>query len=187
MNDEQLVALCKQGQRCAMEQLIEKYYLPLKAFQYKMLGDSAASEDLAHETIIKVIHNIEKYRHLPGAKFSTWLFKIAYNEYLNYCRRRPGAKETVFDELVDTPLQMPDVSEIAEGNLIRELLRSKLSTLPAESKTLIVLRYYNGFSYSEISAITGLSGGKVKWKLHNAVEKLKRAMDSVKGGLRHDE
>ena len=182
MSDEQLVMSCKRGERHAMEQLVEKYYLPLKAFFWKLTCNTAVSEDLTHNVLVKIIQSIEKYHVIFGVKFSTWLFKIAYNEYLNHVQRNPSVKEVGFDESIQLNTDYSDICETVENMLLRQTLRIKLKQLPEDMKTLITMRYYSGFSYQEIASITGMHYGKVKWKLHDALEKLKNTMKAVEGG-----
>lgn len=171
-----------------MEQLIDKYYLPLKAYFYKLSNNSGICEDLTHDVIIKVIRSIEKYRPVFNAKFSSWLYKVARNEYLNYVQRGPAAKEIPCDENTEGIRAGEDsIDEAVEKRLLRQKLRSMLKTLPEEKKTLILLRYYNEFSYGEIAKITGLHEGKIKWKLHDTVKQLKKLMTEKEGGTIYNE
>lgn len=166
-----------------MEQLIEKYYLPLKAFFYKLTQNPAVCEDLTHNVVVKFMRNVDKYRSGFGAKFSTWLFKIAYNEFLNFVQRNPAKKEVLLDESVYQITDSSDVDEAVEKRLLKQAMRTKMKNLPEDMMTLIILRYYNEFSYQEISAITGMHTGKVKWKLHDALEKLRDSMKAAEGGI----
>jgi RNA polymerase sigma-70 factor, ECF subfamily len=173
LNDEQLVALCKIGEKQAFEELIRRYYLPLNKFFYKLLKDALVCEDLSHDVIIKLIENIEKYKFVAGVKFSTWLFKIAYNRYIDYLKKSPVNRETCLDEAATELPSAADTHDSACKNMESSNLRLMLNQLPGEMKTLIILRYYNDFSYSEIGEIMGMSLVTVKWKLHNSVKKLK--------------
>ncbi len=173
MNDEQLVALCKTGEKQAFEELIRRYYLPLNKFFYKLLKDAAVCEDLSHDVIIKLIENIERYRSVTGVKFSTWLFKIAYNRYIDYLKKSPADRETCLDEAAMELSSAADTHDSAWKNMRNENLRRMLDQLPDEMKMLVILRYYSDFSYSAIGKIMGMSLVTVKWKLHNSVKKLK--------------
>lgn len=181
MHDEQLVEMCKKGEKQAFEELIGKYYLPLNKFFYKLLGNPETCEDLTHDVIVKLIRNIEKYRPVLGAKFSTWLFRIAYNTYIDYVKR-PGARESAYDEAAGGMASGEDIHESVEKRIDRQFMRQCVNELPCEMKTLVILRYFGGFGYPEISEITGMSVKKVKWKLHSSLEKLKKNFDSRKGG-----
>lgn len=182
MNDEKLVALCKTGEKQAFEELIRKYYLPLNKFFYKLLKDARACEDLAHDVIIKLIENIERYRPVAGAKFSTWLFKIAYNVYIDYLKKSPVNRETSMEESTVGLTLDSDVHDSAWRNIESAGLRLMLDQLPGEMKSLIILKYYKEFSYSEVGEIMGMNTVTVKWKLHNSVKKLK-SMLIDKGGV----
>jgi len=183
LNDQQLVALCKKGDRLAFEELINRYYLPLYKFFYKHIFDPKASEDLTHDVVIKLIENIDKYRSYFNSKFSTWLFKIAYNTYLDYVRKRPADREAAYEEAAAGIPCEKDMLDRVVQQLDAKKLKQKIDELPAEMKSLIVLRYFKDFSYSDIGKIMGMGPKTVKWKLHNAMERLKKTLKTAEVGM----
>ena len=84
--DADLVVLAQEGRDEAYRELIRRYERPVFSLVYRMVRDREAAEDLAQETFIKVLNNIEKYS--PEFKFSSWLFKIANNLAIDSLRRR---------------------------------------------------------------------------------------------------
>lgn len=185
LDEGQLIDGCKRGDQEAFGKLIEKYYQPLMKFFYKHLGEPRVCEDLTQDVALKLIENIEKYRPFPGVKFSTWLFKIAYNTYVDYLQRTLGKKECEFQEesFQETAFQetsgdqpLIPVEEIALAESEKRSLQKHLNQMPPQMKSLLVLRYFQEFSYVEIGQVMGLSPKEVKWKLHNALEKLRQTM-----------
>jgi RNA polymerase sigma-70 factor (ECF subfamily) len=187
LDEGELIHDCEKGDQEAFGKLIEKYYQPLMKFFYKHLGESRVCEDLTQDVVLKLIENIVKYRPFTGVKFSTWLFKIAYNTYVDYLQRMPGKRECEFQEtsfLETSGEPLVQVEEMALAESEQGSLRKYLIQMPPQMKSLLVLRYFQEFSYVEIGQVMGLSPKEVKWKLHNALEKLRQAMtkERMEGG-----
>src|SRR5512140_3918993 len=84
--DADVAALAKEGREPAFRELVRRYERPVFSLIYRMVRDKETAEDLAQETFIKVLNNIDRYR--PEFKFSSWLFKIANNITIDHLRRR---------------------------------------------------------------------------------------------------
>ena len=103
VSDQQVVVYDQQGREDAYRELIARYERPVFSLIFRMVRDRETAEDLAQETFIKVLNNIDRY--LPEFKFSSWLFKIANNITIDYLRRRQldtvsleGAPDAVSEE-----------------------------------------------------------------------------------------
>src|SRR5688500_10057773 len=86
VSDQQVVVFAQEGREDAYRELIKRYERPVYSLIYRMVRDNETAEDLAQETFIKVLNNIDRYR--PEFKFSSWLFKIANNITIDHLRRR---------------------------------------------------------------------------------------------------
>src|SRR5204862_2477905 len=86
VSDQQVVVYAQQGREDAYRELIARYERPVFSLVFRMVRDKETAEDLAQETFIKVLNNIDRY--LPEFKFSSWLFKIANNITIDFLRRR---------------------------------------------------------------------------------------------------
>jgi RNA polymerase sigma-70 factor, ECF subfamily len=86
VSDQQVVVFAQEGREDAYRELIKRYERPVFSLIYRMVRDNETAEDLAQETFIKVLNNIDRYR--PEFKFSSWLFKIANNITIDHLRRR---------------------------------------------------------------------------------------------------
>lgn len=173
MDDITLIRQCKKGKREAFETIIKKYYLPLARFFYKHIQDPHVCEDLTHDVIVKFMENVHKYNPVKGIKFSSWLFRIAYNTYIDYLRKQPQQNESVSDH----EMELCDSRNTADEALLRieyEELDKNLHLLPCRMRTLLVLRYINGLSYAEIEKITGIEKTKIKSRIHYSLDKLKK-------------
>src|SRR5687767_15926520 len=84
--DADVVALAQQGREPAYRELLRRYERPVFSLIFRMVRDRETAEDLAQETFIKVLNNLDRYS--PEFKFSSWLFKIANNLTIDHLRRR---------------------------------------------------------------------------------------------------
>lgn len=172
MDDITLIRQCKSGKREAFDTLVTKYYLPLIKFFYNHTKDPRLSEDLTHDVVLKFMENLHKYSPVRGIGFSSWLFRIAYNTYVDYVRKNSGCHETPLDEDVELTSSY-DVTEDVAAKITREELSRKLHLIPQSMRTLLILRYINDFNYDEIVKITGIAKTKLKSRLNYSLKKLK--------------
>lgn len=174
MNDEELVELCKQGEEGAFEELIKRYHSSIYNYIYNMVGDKQLSEDLVQETFIKLINNIEKYKRIFNVKFSTWVFKIAKNIVNDEFRRQKNRNSISIDE---KELMIADDLNVESEAILNEEIKSIndcLDKLSQEARSMVYFRYYMNLSYKEIGEILSCSENKVKWKLHDAIDKVRK-------------
>ena len=165
-NDALLVSrVALLGDRKAFSQLVETYQSPIRRFFLNLTGgDVELSKDLAQETFIKAWLNINSFR--ATAKFSTWLYRIAYNIFYDHIRaRKPTANEDaeMFGDRMtdDTP----------DRDFGIDFARS-LKSLKEEERTVVLLFYMEDQTIDKISMIMGCPSGTVKSHLRRGKEKL---------------
>jgi RNA polymerase sigma-70 factor (ECF subfamily) len=86
LSDPAVVAEARKGSEAAYRELLTRYERPVFSLIFRMVRDRETAEDLAQETFIKVLNNLDRYS--PEFKFSSWLFKIANNLTIDHLRRR---------------------------------------------------------------------------------------------------
>ena len=86
LSDPEVVQLARKGSEAAYRELLSRYERPVFSLIFRMVRDRETAEDLAQETFIKVLNNLDRYS--PEFKFSSWLFKIANNLTIDHLRRR---------------------------------------------------------------------------------------------------
>ena len=143
----------------------------------KIINNASDAEDLTIEAFGKAFKNIEQYA--PNYAFSTWLFKIATNNCIDFIRKKKAntiSLDQNDDEDDKAPQDIMARSLDPEESLIKEqklkLLRSIVSRLKPRYRKLIELRYFKEFSYEEISDELELPIGTVKAQLFRARELL---------------
>lgn len=131
-------------------------------------GDLALADDLAQEAFIRAYKNIRSFR--GEAKFSTWLYRIAYNCFREEARRR---KELVgIDEGQLEAERDPQTVDAA----LRHDLAKALQLLPLHERTAVVLCCQNGLSHDEASRVLDIPLGTVKTNVLRGREKLKKTL-----------
>ena len=153
------------GDRKAFSQLVEAYQSPIRRLFFNLTdGDEELSKDLAQDTFIKAWLNIASFR--AAAKFSTWLYRIAYNVFNDYVRaRKPFADvdvEILSDRmLTDTP-----------NNDFSIDFAQALKILKEDERAAMLLFYMEDHTIAKISKIMNCPAGTVKSHLHRGKEKL---------------
>ncbi|WKW12947.1 sigma-70 family RNA polymerase sigma factor [Pseudogemmatithrix spongiicola] len=188
--DADVVSLAQRGNESAFRELIRRYERPVFSLIYRMVRDSAAAEDLAQDSFIKVLNHLDKYR--PEFKFSSWLFKIANNVAIDFLRKRqldtisidgsPHASTAA--EVEATSIELSDSAESPLDELAsRELgaiIEQAIAQLRPEYRNCIMLRHVEGRSYEEIAATLDLPLGTVKTYIHRARHQLREALEHLR-------
>jgi len=141
-------------------------------------GDEELAADLTQETYRKAWRSIGKFR--GGSKFSTWLYRIAYNTFLNHIRgprRLEPMTEEQIDQLLD-PDETPD--EVTARTAESERLRRAVLELPDELRFAVTARFWAELSVAEIATHQGLSPVGIRKRLARAYKQLATTLE---GGL----
>ncbi len=188
--DADVVALAQRGREDAFRELVRRYERPVFSLVFRMVRDSATAEDLAQDTFIKVLNNIDKYR--PEFKLSSWLFKIANNVAIDHLRRRqlntvsmdgsPHASTAADIEATrfDVASDHESALEEMESKELGSAIEHAIGKLRPEYRSCILLRHVEGRSYEEIAATLDLPLGTVKTYIHRARHELREALDHLR-------
>ena len=177
--DLELVARANNGDQKAYAELMTRYKDAIYFMLLKMINNKTDAEDLTIEAFGKAFKNLSQYS--PHYAFSTWLFKIASNNCIDYLRKKRSNVISIDRNFVDEKdtepqVQLRDETPDPEENLIRSqkavLVRTIVQKLKPRYRTLIELRYFKEYSYEEISEELGLPLGTVKAQLFRARELL---------------
>ena len=180
LNDFNLVGKAKDGDQRAYAELMQRYKDSIYFMALKMVNNKDDAMDLTVETFGKAFENIEKYK--PDFAFSTWLFRIATNNCIDFIRKKRisliSINSMVDDDGDDRPLQIKSDTLNPEETSIKkqqqEQLKIIVEKLPQRYKTLIVLRYFEEQSYEEIAQQLDLPLGTVKTRIRMAIMELRK-------------
>ncbi len=177
-NDEQAFAM-----------LLENYNKPVYHMVLKMVRNVDDAEDLTIEAFAKAFKNLHKFK--KDYTFSTWLFRIATNNAIDFIRKKKlettSLNSSYTDDngtniSIDVPDKELNPQEMAIKSQKIELIQLFVTKLPAKYQRLVRLRYFDELSYDEIAKELGSPLGTVKAQLHRARELLS---DLVKGKREH--
>ena len=175
LDDSALMLRYKDGDTSAFEELYRRHNDALYRYFLRLGGDAAAAEDLYQEAWSKIIRARDSYR--PTAKFTTFLYRVAHNCFIDYVRRNQRHTRTV-DVEPDTRPSMEESPEMqAESQLARERLEAALRSLPDEQRDVFLLYEEAGLNLDEIARVTGANREATKSRLRYAVRKLRAAID----------
>ncbi len=172
-----LVQKATKGDQKAYTELLDRYRDAIYFMLLKMVNNASDAEDLTIEAFGKAFKNIDQYA--PNYAFSTWLFKIATNNCIDFIRKKK-ANTISLDQNDDDDDKAPTdiMAQVLdpEESLIKDqklkLMRSIVSRLKPRYRKLIELRYFKEYSYDEISEELELPIGTVKAQLFRARELL---------------
>ncbi len=168
-DDLYLIKKIRGGNYNAFGLLINKYQNYVYAILRQLLKSNEDAEEAYQDTFMKVYRSLESYNE--KAKFSSWLYRIAYNTGLDYLKKK---KRTT--ELIDNIENQGDGHHNGqETRDLKRILRKLVRQLPQEEAVIITLFYFEENTVKEIAEITGISESNIKTKLFRARKKM-RAM-----------
>ena len=179
LKDYKVVNMAKSGDERAFKELFSRYRESVFFMILKMVNNRTDAEDLTFEAFEKAFSNLSCYS--PQYAFSTWLFKIASNNTIDFIRRRKNLTISL-DKDDNDPNERSFVHTLAAEELNPEqeavriqralFTREKVAMLKGRYRRLIELRYFDEMSYEEISEELNIPLGTVKAQLFRARELL---------------
>lgn len=189
--DYKLVVRALEGEQSAYAELMERYRESIYYMLLKMVNNTDDADDLTIEAFGKAFKRLSQYH--PSYAFSTWMFKIASNNCIDFIRRE-RKKRTMS---IDTGITNDDGDSVTfdiesdgrdpEEELIRdqkmETMREVVMKLKPRYRELVILRYFKEYSYDEIAQELDLPLGTVKAQLFRAREFLANMMKNTKESI----
>lgn len=164
-------ATAKQGFDTLMRLYGEPIYWQIR----KMVGSHEDANDLLQNCFLKVWNNLHNFR--GDAKLSTWLYKIAVNETINFLnkeRQRNNLTEGDTDD--EFLMRNLESDSYFDGDELQKELQKAIMQLPEKQRLVFNMRYYDEMKYEEMSEILGTSVGALKASYHHAVKKITAAI-----------
>jgi len=172
MDDKQLAEMLSNPatQRKAFELVVRQYSEQLywKVRRIVLYHDDA--NDVMQNVMLKAWQSLDTFRN--ASKISTWLYRIAINESLDFMRRQKNAAKMSSD---DKDLRIANTllaDNWFDGDETEALLQEAIAKLPDVQRTVFNLRYYDDMKYSEMSQVLNTSEGALKASYHLAVKKI---------------
>lgn len=171
-DDQYYINLIVEGDTNAFTVLVNRYKNLVFTLTLRMLKHREEAEEVAQDTFIKVFKSLGNFK--GDSKFSTWIYKIAYNASLDRLKKnKKHLKDVAIDEFTRHQVKSIDNAlEQLEHTEREQAIKSCLDVLPSDDSFLLTLYYYEDLSLEEISKTVGLKPNNVKVKLFRSRQKL---------------
>lgn len=171
----------------AFAQLMARWQEPIRRLCVRMLGDEHKSEDVTQEAFARVYAKRKEFQH--GAKFSTFLWRVATNlcldelrrikrrrEFSSFGEKEDGEENDIWQEMPGSGHAPDETAATGEDAL---LVRKALMQLPDHYRSVVVLRHYEDLKFREIADVLGIPEGTVKSRMSEALSLLAHALKSA--------
>jgi RNA polymerase sigma-70 factor (ECF subfamily) len=179
-----LLDRCKAGDVAAWDTLIRRYEKSVYKFAYSLCHNHEEAGDIAGQVFLRLYQNLHTFRN--EASFTSWLFRIVRNTYLDLCVRPAHRGHLSLDagpnndnepstgrDIMDPS---PSPESLCMEHETAQLLAKAIHHLPAYQRQVLRMYHSEGKSYEEIAAATGLSIGTVKSRLNRARNMLRERL-----------
>jgi RNA polymerase sigma factor (sigma-70 family) len=166
-SDEELMDRYCAGETAAFDELFKRFQGRLVRFLTQMVGPTTAV-DVAQITFLKVHEN--RHRYKTGHNLAAWVFTIARNTALDHIRSAPRRREV-------TGLEIDPGEDGPRRDLFSDQrVRDAIGALPDDQKQVILLHWFGGLTFEEVSSIVGATSAAVRVRAHRGYEKLLAAL-----------
>ncbi|RPJ71632.1 MAG: sigma-70 family RNA polymerase sigma factor [Acidobacteria bacterium] len=186
--DAQDVTLAQAGDEAAFRRLVERHSRGLFQLAFRLTGNEPDAEDIVQDAFLKVYRELKRFE--ARSSFRTWLHRITVNCAYDLLRKRPrfeaepiggdGGEAAGFEPEA-APSGQPD--RAAYGAEVQDRVRQAMAQLTPTERAAFVLRHFEGRPLDEIGSALGLQLSATKHSIFRAVQKMRRALRPVVGGL----
>ena len=183
---EALVARLRAGEDAAFEELVRTYTSRLLAVARRIVGSHEEAKDVVQETFLAAFRSLDRFR--GEANLGTWLSRIAVNQCLMKLRSRRRKPEQSIEDLL--PTFLPDGHQVRESalwevsidtqverNEVFALVRQAIDRLPANYRTVLLLRDIEELSTEEVARMLSVTSNTIKVRLHRARQALRTLLE----------
>lgn len=160
----------------AFSLLMRTYGEPLYWHIRKMVVSHQDADDILQNVFIKAWNNIHNFR--GEARLTTWLFKIAVNESINFLKKERIRNSISTEEDDSFRVENIEADPYFDGDELHARLQKAIAALPEKQRLVFNMRYFDEMKYEDISEILGTSVGALKASYHHAVKKVTDAISS---------
>ena len=170
IQDELLVLRCRAGDGAALDELLRRWQEPLWRHAMRLTGADDAAWDVLQESFVTIMRQIGKLEN--ESAFGAWAYRIVDHKSRDWLHRHVRRRERESCYAEQTRLDEADEAPPAAADV-----REALSELAEADRTLLALRFEDGFSMDELAQMLGVPAGTVKSRLHWAKQRLRTLME----------
>jgi RNA polymerase sigma-70 factor (ECF subfamily) len=182
LNDNELVLKFAQGDKNAIEILINRHKNRVFAYILPIVKNQELAEDIFQETFIKVIRSLKKGKYIENGKFISWVLRISHNLIIDHFRREK-LKGTVSNDNFETDLfnSAKYSEDTIEDKMVKEQIlfevKELIKELPEDQQQVIYMRHYMGLSFKEIADQTDVSINTALGRMRYALINMRKLME----------
>lgn len=169
MSDRELIKHIQNGSREYLDILLENHLQAIFNACFRVCLDEQVANDIAQEVIIKIIKNIDSFQN--KSEFSTWYYRIAYNESIGYLKKQKWTIDIAEFENILT-LEENSFYNSDQSQLSWDVTQA-INSLPLIDRNIVLYFYYDELKISQIADILSMNENTIKTKLKRAKEFLK--------------
>jgi len=180
LTDNEIVEFTVKKDKNAYAGLVTRYQGKLYAYVFRLTNDREEAVDIVQEVFLKAYKNLKSFDNKK--KFSSWIYRIAHNESVNWLKKNTRYKKRSIDDDENRIEIADEKTDLHESMLVlqeREELLERLELLPVKYKEVLVLRYIEEKTYEEISLIIKKSANAVGILINRAKKKLSDVYENV--------
>lgn len=170
LQDAELLAAVRSGDKGALEQLLEKHQAQVYRFGMKMCRDPEDAREILQDTLLALARGATDFRE--ASSLSTWLYTVARSFCIKKRRRRKSAPQETSLEASPEADRVADQSrgpdEVLSGKQVEAALDRAIHQLEPDQREVLVLRDVEGLTAPEVAHVLGISAQAVKSRLHRA-------------------
>jgi RNA polymerase sigma-70 factor (ECF subfamily) len=162
----------------AFGELYERYIERIYNYVYFRVGSVHDAEDLTARVFLKALNNLSRYRFV-GLPFSAWLYRIAHNLIANHHRDQSRRREIPIEDMavVNIPARLPAINASMGRAQEAEALWKMINDLSPQKRELILLKFVEKLSNSEIAAVLNKSESAIKSLYHRTLLEMRERID----------
>ena len=183
--DNQIKSLCRRAKKADKDatcELLKIYYADTYSYLRRLCGSRHDAEDLTQQTFLKVWSSLDGFA--GRSKFSTWLYRIAHNTFLDWLRKNTAGTQSRPDqwwqECIDQ--NTGPFANLAERQLAQRLYEA-VSQLDEDKKHVVNLHYYQGLSIRETAKVLNIATSTVKYRLREVFKVFRVKLDVRETGF----
>ncbi len=178
--DEELVARVQGGELFVFRELIERYEAKMLRYARRFLLDAEECQDCVQDVFIKAYTNLRSVD--PERKFSSWLYRVAHNEFINAIKKKGRERVVALDFDTLLPQLASDIDgpeDVMHRSQVRSQIERHLAELDVKYREPLVLYYFEELEYKEIAEILRIPVATVGVRLKRARERLKSYIQNL--------
>jgi len=180
-HDKKWIKAAQAGSKKAFGKLIETYSDFIFHFLYDMTGNYDDAKDLTQDVFLRAYKNIKKYR--GDAKFSTWIYRIAYNLGIDHCRKQKRIRQVDINKKDREISAMTRHSDTFETHIdVGEAIETALQKLTDMQRMSVVLHHYQGLPMRDVSEVLGCSESTARVHLFRGLRNLRKMLKDYAPG-----